>query len=211
LNDDTKIVLTNVHLPAKTKEEGYKERLVHFQSCQAKWVSKFLNPDNIVIGGDFNDGLRYKDPITGLDAGLYRDLMNAGFDPQSQIDKDKKTCGVYNIDHVLTKGFIKAHVEPCFHHEKNLLNSPNAYIPSDHIPIMYRLYDSRVGKRDERTYCINDYCSEYTTNYCGITTFCYNHLLELYRHIWREIGEIILPEVILQKKNCTTLAKKEQL
>jgi endonuclease/exonuclease/phosphatase family metal-dependent hydrolase len=188
-NDAISITFTNVHLPAKRGQDGYNEKRQHFLSCRKTWgdnMTTNCSQQDVVFGGDFNDFLSYKNSL-GQSAGLLKDVETAGFYSQSKNDQEKKTCHMNNIDHVLTRGSLKTIVIRNTFYESMLQEElPNSIIPSDHIPILYILFDSRFIKKDgftkkkyqfsnleTREYCQVDLCCEYVV----YQELCLTHLI----------------------------------
>ncbi len=137
------ICLTNVHFPAKPGLEGYKEKSSHLLSCAKFWKDK----ENCIFGGDFNDGLSYKDK-DGKIAGLALDVQQLGFSITDDEIK-KQTCKsfrgtIYNVDHILVRGNIKSRF--CYDSRLDINSIPNQMIPSDHLPIYYSLDVVEISK-----------------------------------------------------------------
>lgn len=131
----TLVMISNVHFPAKNGLEGYLEKRTHLNSCVKTWG----NQENIIFAGDLNDGLDFRNAQGG---GLGEDVKALGFVLTVQ-ELGKRTCKssrtglCYNVDHVLCRGqelkltFID--------HALDVSTIPNAIIPSDHLPIFYKL------------------------------------------------------------------------
>jgi exonuclease III len=91
------LLITNVHFPAGSGFQGYKNRLTHLTSAQKIWQTY----NNCIMGGDFNEGCW--NPF-----GLILDLRQDGF---LFDDNPKLTCcslrdnkpNVYDIDHICVK------------------------------------------------------------------------------------------------------------
>jgi endonuclease/exonuclease/phosphatase family metal-dependent hydrolase len=129
---ENQFIVTNVHFPAKNGLEGYKEKLQHFISCTKVWK----DTNNVIFGGDFNDGLCFKD-TDGKIIGLGCDVKESGFIvPPEELSK--LTCkgrNLSNVDHILVRGKLKASYMPCLDFDVHQI--PNSLIPSDHIPVLY--------------------------------------------------------------------------
>ncbi len=127
-------IVTNVHFPAKNGLEGYKEKYRHLESCTKVWKDSL----NVVFGGDFNDGLCFRDD-TGI-IGLGHDVHELKFHvPPEELEK--KTCksfqgNIYNVDHVLVRGNLRSNYIPT---KLDVSDIPNAAIPTDHLPIIYQI------------------------------------------------------------------------
>jgi endonuclease/exonuclease/phosphatase family metal-dependent hydrolase len=155
----SQIMVTNVHFPAKNGLEGYKEKFKHFVSCTKIWKDS----TNIIFGGDFNDGLCFKNE-SGEIIGLGSDVKKVGFIVPIE-ELQKQTCkspngSICNVDHILVRGNLQASYVPWF----DVNNIPDNVVPrdvnpvkgshvpssvdgacvisdniSDHIPILYKI------------------------------------------------------------------------
>jgi endonuclease/exonuclease/phosphatase family metal-dependent hydrolase len=124
------IMVTNVHFPAKNGLEGYKEKLKHFISCTKIWKDSI----DIIFGGDFNDGLCFKNEI-GEIIGLGSDVKEFKFEvPIEELQKNtcKSTNGkICNVDHILVRGNLKAVYLPWF----DVNEIPDNVAPRDVNPV----------------------------------------------------------------------------
>jgi endonuclease/exonuclease/phosphatase family metal-dependent hydrolase len=132
------LLISNVHFPAKNGLEGYREKFQHLVSCMKVWKDHPL----VLFGGDFNDGLSFQNEKGDI-IGLGKDVKDLGFlVPPEELKK--KTChhvngNLYNVDHVLCRGLHGTYVNNNMYYEFDAANVPNPDIPSDHIPILYKV------------------------------------------------------------------------
>jgi endonuclease/exonuclease/phosphatase family metal-dependent hydrolase len=124
---NSKLIITNVHLPVGRGFEGCLNRMSHIESCKKVWQ----NAREIIMGGDFNESM--SNPF-----GLVLDLRNFGFEFH---DLPKLTCRtfsghVHDIDHLCYKSVSFKFVgDP--HLPSSLPYEIDENNPSDHIPCVY--------------------------------------------------------------------------
>jgi mRNA deadenylase 3'-5' endonuclease subunit Ccr4 len=129
-NINAVICLSNVHLTARIRA-GESARMKEIVSATSIW----LEEDNVIIGGDFNE--EFQNPL-----GIATTLLQHGYKIPSYTEKDMSCCTattVFRPDHILSKGNIIKVVELPMILPLLDFPIPTLDIPSDHLPIIQDL------------------------------------------------------------------------